>query len=198
MSGRRLQVHPAGPVNPMARWTRLVNPWRAAANFLVLYVCRFLPWVGVKRFLYRCLGMKVGRNVAVGLGAMFDIFFPHLISLGDNCVIGYNATILAHEFLVREWRTGPVEVGRDVLIGANATVLPGVRIGDGAVVAAGAVVTRDVPPGAFVAGVPARVVARAGGHRGQAASGDAEMGRGGFGSQGVPGEGDGGLRGLGF
>lgn len=179
----------------MAGWTRLVNPWRATLNFVVLYICRFVPWVGVKRLLYRCLGMKVGRDVAVGLGAMFDIFFPHLITLGDNCVIGYNATILAHEFLVREWRTGPVEVGRDVLIGANATVLPGVRIGDGAVVGAGAVVTRDVPPGAFVAGVPARVVPRP--EQGAAESGGAEKGRGGFGGQGVPGEGDGGFGGLG-
>ncbi|HHY94192.1 MAG TPA: acyltransferase [Firmicutes bacterium] len=142
----------------MARWTRLVNPWRAALNFTVIYLCRFLPWVGVKRFLYRCLGMRVGKNVAVGLGAMFDIFFPHLISLGDNCVIGYGATVLAHEFLVREWRTGPVHIGRNVLIGANATVLAGVVIGDSATVGAGAVVCRDVPPGAFVAGVPAREI----------------------------------------
>ena len=154
---RRLKVHPAGEVNPMARWTRLINPWRAGWNFVIIYLCRFIPWVGVKRLLYRSLGMKVGNNVAVGLGAMFDIFFPHLISLGDNCVIGYGATILAHEFLVREWRTGEVHIGRDVLIGANATVLPGVRVGDGAVVAAGAVVCTDIPPGAFAAGVPARV-----------------------------------------
>ena len=78
--------------------------------------------------------------------------------LGDNCVIGYGATVLAHEFLVREWRTGPVHIGRNVLIGANATVLAGVVIGDSATVGAGAVVCRDVPPGAFVAGVPAREI----------------------------------------
>ena len=52
----------------------------------------------------------------------------------------------------------PIVIGDKVWIGANATVLPGVTIGKGAIVAAGAVVTRDVPPNTIVAGVPARVV----------------------------------------
>jgi acetyltransferase-like isoleucine patch superfamily enzyme len=52
----------------------------------------------------------------------------------------------------------PVEIGEDVWIGAHAVVLPGVRIGSGAVVGAGAVVNRDVPPNTIVGGVPARVI----------------------------------------
>ena len=54
--------------------------------------------------------------------------------------------------------SAPITIGRDVWVAANTTILAGVDIGDGAIVAAGAVVTRDVPPGAVVAGVPARVV----------------------------------------
>ena len=52
----------------------------------------------------------------------------------------------------------PIRVGNDVWIGANATVLPGVTVGDGAVIAAGAVVTRDVPPMTVVGGVPAKII----------------------------------------
>ena len=52
----------------------------------------------------------------------------------------------------------PIVVGKDVWIGAHATILKGVTIGDGAIIAAGAVVTRDVPPNTIAAGVPARVV----------------------------------------
>ena len=61
--------------------------------------------------------------------------FPEKISIGENSVIGYNTTILAHEYLIKEYRLGEVRIGENVLIGANTTILPGVTIGDGAVVA---------------------------------------------------------------
>lgn len=131
---------------------------RACWNFTLIQTARVLPSLCLKNFLYRLVGIKVGRDVSVGLMAMFDIFFPQLITIGDNSIVGYNATILAHEFLIDEWRRGPVVIGANVMIGANSTVLPGVIIGDNAVVAAGAVVVTDVPPGTFVAGVPARPV----------------------------------------
>lgn len=54
----------------------------------------------------------------------------------------------------------PIRIGKKVWIGANATVLPGVTIGDGAIVAAGAVVSKDVPPGVIVGGVPAKIIKR--------------------------------------
>ncbi len=155
---RRVVAHRCGDGNSMLGWFRVRNPLRVAVNFLVIYACRFLPSLWLKRVLLRMIGMRVGRNVAIGLGATFDIFFPELIEIGDNSVIGYNATLLAHEFLVGEWRTGRVRVGRDVMIGAMCLVLPGVEIGDGATVAAYSLVNRDVPPGALVGGVPARVL----------------------------------------
>lgn len=156
---RRLNRFPAPQgKNSLHLWHKAVNPARVMINFAVITLCKYIPSLKVKNWLYRRLGMKVGRDVSVGLAAMMDVFFPELISISDNTVIGYNATILCHEFLVREYRTGEVVIGRDVMIGANSTILPGVSIGDGAVVGAGALVNRDVPPGVMVAGVPARVV----------------------------------------
>jgi len=125
-------------------------------NFIFVYTARYLPYLGWKNALYRRMGMRVGRQVSPALSATMDIFFPELISIGDNSIIGYHTVILAHEFLLDELRTGPVVIGKDVVIGANCTVLPGVVIGDGAVVAAHSLVNRDVPPGATVGGVPAR------------------------------------------
>jgi acetyltransferase-like isoleucine patch superfamily enzyme len=89
---------------------------------------------------------------------MMDIFFPQDITLGDNCIIGYNSVLLCHEFLRSEWRRGPIWVGHDVMVGANCTILPGVVIGDGATVSAMSLVNRDVPPRAMVGGIPIRLL----------------------------------------
>ncbi len=89
---------------------------------------------------------------------MLDVMFPEKISVGRNTVIGYNTTILAHEYLIKEYRLGPVVIGSEVMIGANSTILPGITIGDGAIVSAGTLVHKDVPPGAFVGGNPMRII----------------------------------------
>jgi len=104
------------------------------------------------------LGMNVGKDTAFGLMVMVDVFFPERISIGDNSIIGYNTTILAHEYLIKEYRLGDVKIGSSVMIGANSTILPGVTIGDHAVVAAGSVVHKDVAPGQFVGGNPMQVI----------------------------------------
>ena len=89
---------------------------------------------------------------------MLDVMFPEKIKVGNNTVIGYNTTILAHEYLIKEYRLGEVRIGSGVMIGANSTVLPGVIIGDDAIVSAGTLVHKDVPAGAFVGGNPMRVI----------------------------------------
>lgn len=63
--------------------------------------------------------MKIGKQTAIAYKVMMDIFHPQLISIGNNCVIGYNTTILTHEVLVEEYRYGPVTIGHNTLIGAN-------------------------------------------------------------------------------
>ncbi|MFQ5815008.1 MAG: acyltransferase [Candidatus Hydrothermarchaeaceae archaeon] len=153
---RRLEVYRVGGRNSMRQWHLIKNPLRVSLNFVVIYLCRFIPSLNLKNFLYRLIGMKVGKDVSIGLMAMFDIFFPELIEIGDNTIIGYDATILAHEYLVEEWRKGRVMIGRNVMIGANATILAGVEIGDDATVSACSLVNRDVKQGSLVGGVPAR------------------------------------------
>lgn len=157
---RRLQRFPAaGQVNSMQSWYKMANPCRVCFNFAVIWFCRYLPWLKLKNFLFRhLLGVQVGQNASVGLMVVPDVLFPQLISIGRNTILGYNCTILTHEFLVEEFRKGPVEIGADVLIGANTTILPGVSVGDGAIVGAGSLVNRDVPPGVLAAGVPVRVI----------------------------------------
>ncbi|MDD1721519.1 MAG: acyltransferase [Euryarchaeota archaeon] len=100
--------------------------------------------------------MKIGKDVSVGLEVTFDIFFPELIEIADNSVIGFRSTVLCHEFLVDTWKVGAVKIGRNVLVGANSTILAGVTIGDGARVSACSLANRDIASGVLVGGVPAR------------------------------------------
>jgi acetyltransferase-like isoleucine patch superfamily enzyme len=148
---------------PNALWQiyKTVSPWKGVKNFICIQVARYCPILSVKNWIYRhLLGMKVGEHTAFGLMVMVDVFFPEKITIGENSIIGYNSTILAHEYLIHEYRLGEVSIGDHVLIGANTTILPGVTIGDGAVVAAGSVVHKDVAAGAFVGGNPLRVINR--------------------------------------
>jgi acetyltransferase-like isoleucine patch superfamily enzyme len=104
------------------------------------------------------LGIKVGKDASIGLMVMMDTFYPAQIEIGNNVIIGYNSTLLGHEFLISEYRIGKIIIGDNVLIGANSTVLPGVTIGEGAVISAMSLVNRDVPPHSFFGGVPVREI----------------------------------------
>lgn len=155
----RLTIHPVeGEYNSLQYWTKAAHPLKVIRNFILIYLCRYLPSENLKNVLFRWTGMKVGKRVSAGLMSMFDIFFPEMITIGANSIIGYNSVILGHEFLLREWRTGPVIIGQDVVIGANVTILPGVVIGDGVTISAMSLVNKDVPPGVVVGGVPIKIL----------------------------------------
>ncbi|RKD94762.1 acyltransferase [Halopiger aswanensis] len=153
----RITRHPtAGPRNSLAFWTDAKHPLRIAINYVVVWLVRISPSLRLKRWLMRRIGVTVGDDVSWGLEATPDVFWPELITLEDHAIVGYDATLLCHEFLQDEYRTGEVVVGERAMIGAGAIVLPGVEIGAEARVAANSLVTRDVEPGTTVAGVPAR------------------------------------------
>ena len=104
-------------------------------------------------------GLQVGRSVYIARGCYFDPGYAWLISIGDETTLGPRVTILTHD-AAPKLRTGysriaPVRIGARVFIGANATILPGVTVGDDAIVGAGSVVRRDVPAGTVVFGNPA-------------------------------------------
>jgi len=147
-----------GPLNSLQYWPKYVSPLRVVWNFICIYLAKYSPSLALKAVLYRLTGAKIGRNVSVGLAVVFDIFFPHLITIEDNAVVGYNSVILCHEFLVTGARIGPVVIGRNVMIGAGTTVLAGVTIGANAEISAMSLVNRDIAPGVFAGGVPIKVI----------------------------------------
>ncbi len=155
-------------------------------NYWLDFELMLLRWVGlipihwVRRLFYRLAGIKIGKGSTIHMWARF--FQPKYISIGNDTIIGDNAFLdgrarltigdhvdIASEVMIynsehdlesKEFKATeqPVEIGDYVFIGPRAIVLPGVKIGRGAVIAAGAVVTKDVPNFAIVGGVPAKVI----------------------------------------
>ncbi len=109
--------------------------------------------------------IRLGKRVFINAGCCFQD--QGGIEIGDDCLIGHQVVLatLNHDFDPQKrgnMTPAPIRLGRRVWIGAHATILPGVTIGDNAVVAAGAVVTKDLPPNAVAGGVPARVLKKIG------------------------------------
>ena len=104
-------------------------------------------------YLRRVCGMTIGKDVRISLKANLDKRNPKGVIIGDGSYLAFGATILCHD--MSRNITKPVVVGKNCFIGANSMILPGVTIGDEVVVAAGAVVTKDVASNTMVAGNPA-------------------------------------------
>lgn len=107
------------------------------------------------------LGIAVGRNVFINSCCNFQD--QGGITIGDGSQIGHKVTLatLNHGIAPDERQTlapSPITIGKNVWVGAAATVVPGVTIGDNSIVGAGSVVTKDIPANTIVAGVPARVI----------------------------------------
>jgi acetyltransferase-like isoleucine patch superfamily enzyme len=105
--------------------------------------------------------ITLGKNVFINSGCRFQD--QGGITIGDGALIGHNVVLatLNHDFAPEKRSTmhpAPIVIGKNVWIGANATIVPGVTIGDNAIIAAGAVVTKDVPANTVAGGVPARVI----------------------------------------
>jgi len=140
-----------------------------------------LPFFSARHFFYRHLyGLKIGRGAYIGRDCL--VFRPDLVVIGNNSRVHWGCLLdgrrgitigeyvhisfyvkiltLQHDLDDPEYKAigGPVVIGNRVSLNTNAIVLPGVTIGDGAVVAAGAVVTKNVEPYAIVGGVPARFI----------------------------------------
>lgn len=171
---------PAGPARQASRLKSGIRRHQSGARFLALNWVGELPGHTLRRSCYRRFGLDYPADTVIYGGA--EIRAPKKLRIGAGTVIGNGAILDARRGLtigsnvnfstgVWIWTLqhdhndphfaavgGPVEIGDDAWLSCRTTILPGVRIGRGAVVAAGAVVTKDVPDFAIVGGVPAKVI----------------------------------------
>lgn len=106
----------------------------------------------------RVWGMSLHPTVRMSMTAKFDRTYPRGMHIGERTYVAFGAAILTHD-MTRGMYVDTV-IGRHCFIGAKSIIMPGIRIGDESIVAAGAVVTKDVPPRCIVAGNPAQIVRR--------------------------------------
>jgi acetyltransferase-like isoleucine patch superfamily enzyme len=149
-------------------------------ELLLVRITGFIPLYFVRWLIYRGAGVEIGKGSHLHMGAQF--FYPGKVKIGRDTIVGQNAFLDGRDKLVigdhvdiasdvmiynsehninaEDFQAicAPVEIGDYVFIGPRAIILPGVKIGKGAIVAAGAVVTKDVPDFAIVGGVPAKEI----------------------------------------
>lgn len=149
-------------------------------ELMLLRWAGYLPFHTIRKLFYVLAGVKLGKGSTIHMWANF--FYPPNISIGEGTIVGDHAFLdgrapltigkqvdIASSVMIYnsehdldsvefEARTEPVLIEDYVFIGPRAIILPGVKVGKGAVVAAGAVVTKDVASFEIVGGVPAKVI----------------------------------------
>ncbi|MGM5484424.1 MAG: acyltransferase [Nanobdellota archaeon] len=143
--------------NVLYDWHKLRNPFRVMYNSFLIHLARILP-LKPKNTILRLTGMRIGKNVGIAPGTVFDPFFPDLIEIDDNVVIGLDVKVLTHEMTNDYIRIGRVKLGKDSVVGAFSLLRSGVDIGENSVVAMNSYVNKDIPEGTVCAGVPARKI----------------------------------------
>ena len=109
-----------------------------------------------RQYLRSIWGMTIGKGTRISGKAFLDFTNPKGVHIGDYSIITPGARILTHDYVGA--RHGETHIGSCCFIGANAIIMPGVRIGDHCIIAAGSVVTGHVPDRIMVAGNPARII----------------------------------------
>ena len=138
--------------------------YRRTMDHILQVISRVIPYSGFRTWLHRRRGVKIGKNVHIGPNVTIDDVYPNFVIIednvslaGQNVILTHNKPLEYHKHLSDAY-VAPVVIKKNAWIAINVVLLPGVTIGEGAIVASGAVVGKDVAPNTFVGGVPAKLV----------------------------------------
>ncbi len=117
---------------------------------------------GLRPWLHRKRGVRIGENVWISRLVYIDELHPEAVSIGNNSTIGIRTSLIVHLYWGprRDSEYRPITVGENVYIGPHCLILPGVTIGEGAVIRGGSVVSRSVPRGILWGGADRGAIAR--------------------------------------
>lgn len=143
---------------------KLVFLIKKIRNHILEMIALHNPVNTIRIKCHRKRGVKIGEGVMLGMGCVLDHAFPEYIIMEDNTALAGNVYIVCHSNPYKHFKgkllsyVAPVTIKQGAWVGVNATILPGVTIGENSVVSAGAVVSKDVPPNTIVSGNPAQVI----------------------------------------
>lgn len=160
--------------------SNVLSPWRGSKEYILNYIICHIPSRHVRLWILKFMGARIDSNVSMfasvnirnvkgltikegtSIGPKVLLDARKGLNIGKNVTIAYDAIIwsLHHDYNSTDFRAdgAPVVIEDYAWICSRAIILPGVRVGKGAVVACGAVVTKDVPPFTIVGGVPAKLI----------------------------------------
>jgi acetyltransferase-like isoleucine patch superfamily enzyme len=135
---------------------------RGAFNHLISLIITYLTgWPRARNVLFRFTGMKIGKNCHISQKAIPDPILPELIEFEEGSGCGIGVKLLTHNAMNIQhgsFSFGPIKVCKNARIGAYSVVLPGVTIGEGAIIGANSLVSEDIPPYSIAFGSPAKVI----------------------------------------
>jgi acetyltransferase-like isoleucine patch superfamily enzyme len=138
--------------------------YRRSMDYFLQVISRIVPYSGMRVRLHRMRGVKIGKNVHLGPLVTIDDVYPNFVIIedgvsiaGQNFILTHNKPLEYHKHLSEAF-LGPVIIKKNAWIAIGVIILPGVTIGEGSIVASGAVVSKDVPPHTLVGGIPAKVL----------------------------------------
>lgn len=149
----------------------IVETW----NSILLKYCMFsailapLNYRIIRPVLWRWMGARVGKNCYIGYEVYIDLNNAKLITVEDNVHIDERCFLLCHkrdlsnyyygeDYSKLGYKEGPIHICTGASVGSGSMILPGVTVGEGAIIGAGSLVTKDVPPWTIVVGRPAKVL----------------------------------------
>lgn len=158
--------------NEMNRFSRIcIREWRYLLWSIAYYfpLCpgpMFLKW---RASIWRKIGIKIGENVGIGFGVYLDVDGFDNIEIEDDVLIAAQSLLLTHRRDIRSYKKGelqrkleyihrPIKLCKNCSVGMRTVIMPGITIGEGAVVGANSTVTKDIPPYTVAIGNPAKVI----------------------------------------
>lgn len=138
--------------------------YRRTMDHIIQVISKVVPYSGLRIWLHKMRGVKIGKNAHIGPMVTIDDVYPNFVIIedgvsiaGQNFILTHNKPLNYHKSLSESF-LAPVVIKKNAWIAIGVIILPGVTIGEGAIVASGSVVNKNIPPNTLYGGVPAKLI----------------------------------------